>query len=379
MKYPTYRSGAKTRSGLFSSAFTFIDLFAGIGGMRLGFESIGGRCIFTSEWNKFSQETYRANHYCADHAIAGDITKVPVDAIPPHDVLLAGFPCQPFSVVGIGKKKSLGAKHGFQDKVQGTLFFDVARIIAHHKPKAFLLENVKNLLHHDKGRTFKTILDVLEKDLGYHVQYRLLDAKGLVPQSRNRVYIIGFKEKTDFDFSAFEIMYPKQMPTLGDLLMPQSEVPEEFTLSDSGVASIRKKGKRNKSKGHGFTTTYVGPYDIAPTLVACYASSQSLYVKQRGKNPRLFTPRECARLMGFPDSFKIPVSKTQAWRQFGNTVVVPLIRQIASAISPFIVEKEIKSAYIRPNENYGENIYIPVRRPVVPWSDIPQSGGDAHI
>lgn len=328
----TDRSGAHQRP-----AFSFIDLFAGIGGMRLGFEFAGGRCIFTSEWDKFARQTYTANHDCTEHALAGDIAKVPEDAIPPHDVLLAGFPCQPFSRAGLGFKNKNNIKHGFADKTQGTLFFDVARIIAYHKPQAFLLENVKHLIHHDKGKTFQMILDVLKNDLGYHVQYRVLNAKGLVPQNRNRVYIIGFREKTGFDFDDFEIEYPDPLPVLGDILQPQKDIGDDFTLSDKMMAWVEHQAERNRLKGNGFKTRYLGRDDTIPTIIASYASDREFFIRQSGKNPRRLSPRECARAMGFPDSFTIPVSKTQAYRQFGNSVVVPLISQIAVYMSEFLV------------------------------------------
>ena len=178
--------------------FTFIDLFAGIGGLRRGFESIGGRCVFTSEWDKYSQKTYRANFPDDDHEINGDITKVAVTDIPAHDVLLAGFPCQPFSIAGVSKKNALGRAHGFEDKTQGTLFFDVARIIAHHRPTAFLLENVRNLVGHDKGKTFQTIKDVLTNELGYTIDFRVIDGRYWTPQHRERIFIVGFREDQGF-------------------------------------------------------------------------------------------------------------------------------------------------------------------------------------
>lgn len=363
MKPPAIRPDAFLRP-----AFSFVDLFAGIGGMRLAFEQSGGRCIFTSEWNRFAQETYRANFDCRDHALAGDITKVPADAIPPHDVLLAGFPCQPFSLAGIGSKNKRGQKHGFADKTQGTLFFDIARIIAHHKPKAFLLENVKNLIHHDKGRTFNTIIETLENDLGYHVQWRVLNAKGVVPQSRNRVFIIGFREQTDFDFSQFEVVYPKATPVLGDILLPNKEVPSGMTLSDKGLAWVKRQAQRNLQKGNGFRTRYLGPTDTLPAILASYGADREFFIKQRGKNPRRLCPRECARAMGFPDSFQIVVSKTQAYRQFGNSVAVPLVAQIAKAMAPHVclIENTQKSTYIgRHDWSHSPDMPYPVPLPLV--------------
>lgn len=374
MKLPR-KSGAHVRRDRSVLPFTFIDLFAGIGGMRQSFEQAGGECTFTSEWNKFAQETYRANFDCSRHAVAGDITKVPPDAIPPHDILLAGFPCQPFSLAGIGAKNKSGNKHGFADKTQGTLFFDIARIIAHHKPKAFLLENVKNLLHHDKGRTFQIILETLEKELGYHVQYRVLNAKGLVPQNRERVFIVGFRPYMGFDFDSFKIKYPSAPPKLADILLPQREVPPDFTLSDRYFSWVEKQAEKNRAKGNGFRTRYLGPEDSIPALIASYGSDREFFIKQRGKNPRRLTPRECARAMGFPESFVIPVSKTQAWRQFGNSVTIPLVAQIATAMTPFLVEKEVKSAYPLQHVYTPQSDIAPIRVLFMSGNDIASYGG----
>lgn len=378
MKFPR-KPGAHARHGHSSLPFTFIDLFAGIGGMRQSFERAGGECAFTSEWNKFAQETYRANFDCSRHAVAGDITKVPPDAIPPHDILLAGFPCQPFSLAGIGAKNKSGSKHGFADKTQGTLFFDIARIIAHHKPKAFLLENVKNLLHHDKGRTFQVILETLEKELGYHVQYRVLNARGLVPQNRERVFIVGFRPYMGFDFDSFKIKYPTAAPKLADILLPQKEVPPEFTLSDRYFAWVEKQQARNRAKGNGFRTRYLGPEDTIPALIASYGSDREFFIKQRGKNPRRLTPRECARAMGFPESFVIPVSKTQAWRQFGNSVTIPLVAQIATAMTPFLVEKEVKSAYPLQHVYTPQSDIVPIRVLFMSGNDVASYGGHTGL
>ena len=210
--------------------FTFIDLFAGIGGIRKGFESVGGECIFTSEWDEYARRTYRAN-FPDDHEITGDITNVDATDIPPHDVLLAGFPCQPFSIAGVSKKNALGRAHGFMDKTQGTLFFDVLRILKHHKPAAFLLENVKNLKSHNKGDTFKTMIGALENELGYEVSARVIDGKGYVPQHRERIYIVGFRKDTGFDFDKCYFANPNSGPLLDSILHSPDELPEDhFTL-----------------------------------------------------------------------------------------------------------------------------------------------------
>lgn len=353
------RSVAETRTGIPApGSFSFIDLFAGIGGMRRGFETIGGKCVFTSEWDRFSQETYRAN-YPMDHELAGDITKIAAEDIPPHDVLLAGFPCQPFSLAGVSKKNSLGRAHGFQCNVQGTLFFDVARIIAHHRPKAFLLENVKNLKSHDKGRTFDVIMTTLQEDLGYQVQTRIIDARSWVPQHRERIFLVGFRDGNDFSFEDMALPDPALGPRLEYALHREdgSEGPDKhfttgardridprYTLSDHLWGYLQDYAEKHRLKGNGFGFGLVGPGDVARTLSARYHKDGSeILVKQRRKNPRRLTPRECARLMGFEKpgekAFRIPVSDTQAYRQFGNAVVVPVVEAIARHMAPFLVEE----------------------------------------
>jgi DNA (cytosine-5)-methyltransferase 1 len=347
-----------------SGAFTFIDLFAGIGGMRRGFETIGGSCVFTSEWDRFSQQTYRAN-YPMDHELAGDITQIEADDIPEHDVLLAGFPCQPFSLAGVSKKNSLNRPHGFQCDVQGTLFFDVARIIAHHRPKAFLLENVKNLRSHDKGRTFDIIMKTLQEDLGYQVQTRIIDARSWVPQHRERIFLVGFLEVNEFDFSGMTLPDLSSNPRLTTILHPEdgSEEPDEqftggakgkvldrYTLSDHLWAYLQGYAEKHREKGNGFGFGLFGPKDVARTLSARYHKDGSeILVKQKRKNPRRLTPRECARLMGFEKpgerEFRITVSDTQAYRQFGNAVVVPVVEAVAKHMAPWIhaaVSKKIE-------------------------------------
>ncbi len=333
--------------------FTFIDLFAGIGGLRRGFESIGGRCVFTSEWDKYSQKTYAANFPNDDHEINGDITKVDVADIPAHDVLLAGFPCQPFSIAGVSKKNALGRAHGFQDKTQGTLFFDVARIIAHHRPAAFLLENVRNLVGHDKGKTFQTIKDVLTNELGYIIDYRVIDGRHWTPQHRERIFIVGFREDQGFSFEKMPI--PDAAPKLKMILHPGdgSEVPDQrFTVGNSGRVAdrytltphlwnyLQRYKEKHQAAGNGFGFGLVGPEDVARTLSARYFKDGSeILIRQDEKSaPRRLTPRECARLMGFDDpqgsEFVIPVSDTQAYRQFGNSVVVPTVKAIAEHMKP---------------------------------------------
>ena len=358
---------AKTRHGAngagTSSGFRMIDLFAGIGGLRRGFEPIGGRCVFTSEWDKYSQLTYRANNDC-DHEFAGDITKVPLTDIPAHDVLLAGFPCQPFSIAGVSKKNALNRPHGFLDEAQGTLFFNVAQIIAHHRPRAFLLENVKNLVNHDKGRTFEVIRGVLEKELDYQIHWKVINAKAFVPQHRERIFIAGFREPNDFTFDNMVLPDPFAGPRLGTILHPEdgSEVVDppftrgnigsvsaKYTLSDHLWRYLQNYADKHREAGNGFGFGLVGPDDISRTLSARYYKDGSeILVRQEGRAPRRLTPRECARLMGFEEpggqEFKIPVSDTQAYRQFGNAVVVPVVKAVARHMAPWIIKPSAAAA-----------------------------------
>lgn len=339
-------------------AFRFIDLFAGIGGLRRGFEAIGGKCVFTCEWDRYSQQTYRANFSDDDHDISGDIRQVKESEIPAHDVLLAGFPCQPFSIAGVSKKNALNRPHGFACETQGTLFFDVERVLRHHRPKAFLLENVKNLVNHDKGRTFRVIHDVLTKDLGYHVQWKVIDAKPWVPQHRERIFIAGFREPNGFDFGSIPVPDVLAGPRLETILHSengrekpekpftsgrQATVTDKYTLTDHLWTYLKNYAEKHRQKGNGFGFGLFGPEDIARTLSARYYKDGSeILIRQKGKAPRRLTPRECARLMGFDapgeSAFKIPVSDTQAYKQFGNAVVVPVVTAVAQHMLPFIVE-----------------------------------------
>jgi DNA (cytosine-5)-methyltransferase 1 len=333
------------------AAFTFIDLFAGIGGMRMGFEGAGGRCVFTSEWNPFAHKTYAAN-FGAGHPIAGDIRDLDEDEIPDHDVLVAGFPCQPFSIAGVSKKNALGRPHGFACATQGTLFFDVARILAAKRPRAFLLENVKNLVNHDRGRTFRVIRQTLEQELGYCISWRVIDAAHFVPQHRERILIAGFRDDGGFDLDSLRL--PDAAPRLRAVLHPEngSETAEEpYTLSPRGKVNpkyiLTKKlwtylqayAAKHRAAGNGFGFGLVDGDSIARTLSARYYKdgSEILVSRGHGENPRRLTPRECARLMGFPDSFRIPVSDTQAYKQFGNSVAVPVVTAVARAMQPYVV------------------------------------------
>lgn len=328
--------------------FDFIDLFAGIGGLRKAFEQIGGRCVFTSEWDGYAQKTY-AENFRDGHPIAGDITQVQATDIPDHDVLLAGFPCQPFSIAGVSKKNALGKAHGFACETQGTLFFDVARIIEEKRPRAFLLENVKNLVSHDKGRTFEVIRRTLTEDLGYHIHYRVMDGAHFVPQHRERILIVGFREPTAFDFDALPLP-PKGVHKLKDILhrtdgsepvLPWDEerffnhkikrTQDKYTLTDNLWLYLQNYAAKHKAKGNGFGFGLVKPGDVARTLSARYYKDGSEILVYQGarKNPRRLTPRECARLMGYPDTFKIPVSDTQAYKLFSQAAVVPLVEYVA--------------------------------------------------
>lgn len=312
------------------NGYSFIDLFAGIGGMRLAFESAGSKCVYSNEWNKFSQQTYSVNF---NEIPDGDITQVDATSIPDHDILVAGFPCQPFSIAGVSKKLSLGRATGFEDKTQGTLFFDVCRIIKEKRPKAFLLENVKNLCSHDRGKTFKIICESLENELEYKIFYKILDGQHYVPQHRERIIIVGFDksrygENIDFKF-ALTPVEPK--PTIADILEPN--VDAKYTLTDKLWSYLQNYAIKHKEAGNGFGFGIAPKDGVSRTLSARYYKDGSeILIEQDGKNPRRLTPRECARLQGFPDTFVIPVSDTQAYRQFGNSVVVPLIGNVAKLI-----------------------------------------------
>ena len=333
--------------------FDFIDLFAGIGGIRTGFENIGGQCVFTSEWDSYSQKTY-AENFPSTHLLAGDITKIAAEEIPNHDVLLAGFPCQPFSIAGVSKKNALGKAHGFACEAQGTLFFDVARIIKTKQPKAFLLENVKNLQSHDKGRTFDVIKRTLTEELGYSIHVKVIDAAHYVPQHRERIYIVGFREPSAFDWAALQL--PPKTHNLAEILHrtdgTEPYLPwdtdrffdriakkplAKYTLTDNLWRYLQAYAEKHRLKGNGFGFGLVKESNIARTLSARYYKdgSEILIDQGAGKTPRRLTPRECARLMGYPDSFRIPVSDSRAYRQFAEAAVVPMIEVTAKLMASF--------------------------------------------
>ena len=347
------------------AAFTFIDLFAGIGGMRLAYENVGGRCVYSNEWNKYSQQTYFANF---GEQPDGDITKVDEYSIPDHDILIAGFPCQPFSIAGVSKKNSMGRATVVEDKTQGTLFFDVARILKAKRPKAFMLENVKNLKSHDKGNTFRIIRETLE-ELDYEVFYEILDGQNFVPQHRERIVIVGFDRKRyepllgngstsvsdpqdpidnpfrnvklrDLIDFRFDITPVEPKPVMSDIIMSKEELLEtygndwdKYTLSDKLWSYLQNYAAKHRAAGNGFGYGIAPRDGISRTLSARYYKDGSeILIEQPGRNPRRLTPRECARLQGFPDSFKIVVSDTQAYKQFGNSVVVPLMQNVAQLV-----------------------------------------------
>jgi len=308
--------------------FSFIDLFSGIGGTRIAFEQAGGKCVFSSEWDEHCKRTYFANF---GEFPRDDITKIDEQTIPDHKVLIAGFPCQPFSIAGVSKKNSLGKEHGFLDTTQGTLFFDIARILKVKKPPVFLLENVKNLLRHDKGKTFEVICETLKK-LNYNIRYEIVDAASYVPQHRERLFIVGLNKKIFGKNTYFEFPdHPNLNTKIKSIL--DKHVESKYTLSDKLWSYLQKYAEKHKAKGNGFGYGLVNLNGIARTLSARYYKDGSeILIPQKNKNPRRLTPIECARLMGFPENFRIPVSDTQAYKQFGNTVVVPVVETLANHI-----------------------------------------------
>lgn len=325
-----------------SEKFTFIDLFAGIGGFRMALQNLGGKCLFTSEWDKYSKQTYFANY--GDFPF-GDITSPEVkEHIPENfDILCGGFPCQPFSLAGVSKKNSLGRLHGFQDEKQGNLFFHIEEILRTHRPKAFFLENVKNLVSHDQGNTFKIIRQTL-LDLDYSFDYKVIDGSAFVPQHRERTFMIGFDKRVfdaDVKFDFTSIKTPGKKQAVKNIL--QAEVPEKYTLTDHLWKYLNAYAKKHKEKGNGFGFGLVNPEGVTRTISARYhKDGAEILIPQQDKNPRRLTPQEAAALQGYPifpintksktKSLKIPVSDTQAYRQFGNSVVMPLIQAVGEQV-----------------------------------------------
>ncbi len=298
--------------------FKYIDLFAGIGGIRRPYQKLGGTCVFSSEIDKFAIQTYEANW---GETPSGDITKIDEKDIPSFDILLAGFPCQAFSIAG--KRK------GFDD-TRGTMFFEIERILEYHKPKCFMLENVKGLLSHDKGNTFRVMKDILENKLGYKIYYQVLNAKDFgVPQNRERIIIVGFKNRD----IKFEFPKPTGIKTkLGDIL--EKDVPEKYTISDKIWASHQRRKEMHKAKGNGFGYSLFNEKSPYTSTISAryYKDGSEILVEQKGKNPRKLTPREAARLQGFPDDFKLVVSDLQCYKQFGNSVPTKMIEAVANNV-----------------------------------------------
>lgn len=317
------------------NSYSFIDLFAGIGGMRIAFERNGGHCVFSSEWDKKCQETYFANFGVIPY---GDITAINAKDIPDHDILVAGFPCQPFSIAGVSKKNSLGRATGFEDKTQGTLFFDICRIIKEKRPKAFMLENVKNLKSHDHGHTWEVIESSL-KELDYSVSSQILDGQDFVPQHRERILIIGFDKRRygDVDFK-FDYGIPEVKPALKSILEPTPD--PKYTLTPKLWQYLQDYAAKHKAAGNGFGYGMPDLDGVSRTLSARYYKdgSEILISRGEGEIPRRLTPRECARLQGYPENFKIVVSDTSAYKQFGNSVVVPLMTEVAGLVTNKLTE-----------------------------------------
>ncbi len=315
-------------------SFRFVDLFSGIGGLRIPFDEMGGTCVFSSEIDPYAVKTYETMFRETPH---GDITKISEEEIPPHDILIAGFPCQPFSIAGVSKYNSLGWGHGFKHTTKGTLFFDIARILACHKPKAFLLENVKNLRSHNGGKTFSVIMQTLKDELGYEtVEAKVLDARYVVPQHRERIFIVGFLKETSFSLPDL----PDEDPRLEDILDPDPD--PKYTLSDRLWSYLQRYSEKHRAKGNGFGYGLADLKGITRTLSARYYKDGSeILIPQEGKNPRRLSPAECSELMGFPKKYrKLPVCDTQAYKQFGNAVVVPVVRHVAKALMEKLVEIE---------------------------------------
>jgi len=353
-----------------NAKFTFIDLFAGIGGLRLAFESNGGKCVFTSEWDRYAQRTYTWNHGNSNSEIHGDIREIVIGGdprveqqqiekvIPKHDILVAGFPCQPFSLAGVSKKNSLGMPHGFLDKTQGTLFHDLARVIEVRRPKAFMLENVKNLVSHNGGDTFGTILEVI-KGLGYSCSYKVIDARAWLPQHRERIVIVGFRDPNlKFDFGRVEAasqnVHQLRQVLHGPLIEGEdlshdfgryynrnlARPQDKYTLTPKLWTYLQDYKKKHAGLNNGFGFSLFSPDDVSRTLSARYYKdgSEILIRQDHTEIPRRLTPRECARLMGFDDSFRIPVSDSRAYKQFGNSVAVPVFSAVAREVKEYLPE-----------------------------------------
>jgi len=322
------------------SKFTFIDLFGGIGGLRIPFEKIGGECVFSSEIDKYARQTYLKNFDYDTHQICEDITVIDPYDIPDHDLLVAGFPCQPFSSAGVSKKNALGQRHGFESDGDGTLFFNIEEILRAKRPAAFVLENVKNLITHNNGKTFARIIEGLTNTLGYWLpspQYKLIDAHHFSPQHRERVVIVGFRDPSAFKWNNLILPETDQHP-IREILEKRTN--RKYRLTKGVYTALKRHAAKHKSRGNGFGYSLVSKDATqCRTLSARYYKDGAEILIDRGKYklPRKLTPRECARLMGFPDEFEIPVSDTQAYRQFGNSVSIPVFDEVARIMKPHIV------------------------------------------
>jgi DNA (cytosine-5)-methyltransferase 1 len=321
--------------------FTFIDLFAGIGGFRIAMQEKGGKCVFSSEWDAFANKTYEANFGEVPY---GDIREIIEESIPDHDVLCAGFPCQPFSLAGISARNSLNTAHGFACETQGTLFFDVVRIINAKRPKIVFLENVKNIVRHDDGKTFSIIKNTIES-LGYSFSHEVIDSSPLVPQKRVRCYMVCIRDDNN------KFVFPKiEGIPLALKMILEEKVDDSFTISSKLWEGHQRRTQRNLDRGTGFTAFCADLDKPSNTIVARYGKDgKECLIPQDNKNPRMLTPRECARLQGFPENFIIPVAKTAAYRQFGNSVVIPVIRKIAEHILPYLETEKTKSSTLLSN------------------------------
>lgn len=311
--------------------FRFIDLFAGIGGFRVALQRQGGRCVFSSEWDKAAKETYFRNFGETPFGDIRQFTDLAVsDAqlatlIPNHEVLAAGFPCQPFSRAGVSARNSLGQQNGFACEAQGTLFFDVVRIAKAKRPAVLILENVKNLGSHDKGRTFAVIKKTIEEDLGYSFFSEVLDARSLVPQKRQRYFMVCFRDPVD-DFQFPDLTGPAKRL---DSVLEQS-VDDSYGISEALWQGHMRRTQRNIDRGVGFTAHVAKLDEPANTIVARYGKDgKECLIPREGQTPRMLTPRECGRLQGFPEEFLLPAHRGPAYRQFGNSVPVPVVEAVA--------------------------------------------------
>ena len=343
--------------------FSFIDLFAGIGGFHIALKNLGGECVFASEIDEKARSTYISNH---GGDVFGDIRKITAPnrsdeyidkMIPHHKVLAAGFPCQPFSLAGVSARNSLGQKHGLLDETQGTLFYDIARIAKVKKPDALLLENVSNIVNHDKGRTFSTLRSVIEGELGYELHYAVLSSETLVPQRRRRCFIVALKEPIcNFKFPDLD---GKPIPLKMAL---EPSVDSKYTISDRSWEGHQRRTANNLARGTGFTAFEADLEKPSKTLVArYYKDGKECLVPQDGKNPRLLTPRECARLQGFPENFEPHPTRSVAYKQFGNAVPVPLVQEVAKCMLAQMEENyfnRYKNAPVRQSGNSARSVYF---------------------